>query len=113
MTLARSLWAYTIEYPVWDCLVGRFVIGLPALVNVKKRVYLLACSVCVMRCTALSCLEILRPFRKGCSHSARRCGHESLLFIWHNVQLGFWCTLGQKMVFLWLPIYWAYLNFRV
>jgi hypothetical protein len=32
---------------------------LPALVSVKKRVFLLACSVCVMRCTALSCLEIL------------------------------------------------------
>jgi hypothetical protein len=34
-----------------------------ALINVKKWVFLLACSVCVIRCTALSCLEILRPVR--------------------------------------------------
>ena len=34
-----------------------------ALVSAKKHVLLLACSVCVMRCIALSCLEVLRPFR--------------------------------------------------
>jgi hypothetical protein len=42
---------------------GGLLLILPALVSVKKRVFLLACSVCVMRCTALSCLEILMPIR--------------------------------------------------
>ena len=45
---------------VWS---GGLLLILPALVSVKKRVFILACSVCVMRCTALSCLETLRPFR--------------------------------------------------
>ena len=61
----------------------------PALVSVKKRVFLWACSVLVIRCTALLCLAILRPFRYGCSHVDRMWGHVSLSLRGHNVQLGF------------------------
>ena len=35
----------------------------PALVMVRNLVFLLACNVWVIRCTALLCLAILRPFR--------------------------------------------------
>ena len=34
-------------------------------------------------------------------------------FLWHRVQLGFWYWRGHNICFLWLPIYCAYLNFRV
>ena len=37
----------------------------------------------------------------------------SISFLWHNVQFEFWCMFGQKMCFLWLPMYWAYLKFKV
>ena len=40
-------------------------------------------------------------------------GAMCLSFLWHSVQLGFGCVSGRKMFFLWLPIYWAYLNFSV
>ena len=36
-----------------------------------------------------------------------KCGHVSLSFLGHNVQLGFGNLRGQKMFFRWLPIYWA------
>ena len=43
-----------------------------------------------------------------------RWGHVSLPFLRHSVQMGFWNFKGQKMFFfLWLPMYWAYMNFRV
>ena len=74
---------------------------------------LLACSVCVIRCTALLWRAILSPFRNGCSHVESRWGHVSLSFLWHSVQLGFWCVRGQNIFFLWLPIYWAYRNLSV
>ena len=60
---------------------GGLLLILLALVSVNNMVVLLAWSVCVMRCTALSCLEICRPFRQGCSHSDRRCGHVSISFL--------------------------------
>ena len=37
----------------------------------------------------------------------------SLSLVQHNVQLGFWYLRGQNIFFLWLPMYWAILNFRV
>jgi hypothetical protein len=40
-------------------------------------------------------------------------GATSLSFLWHSVQLGFWCVRGHNIFFLWLPIYWAYWNFSV
>ena len=40
----------------------------PALTLVRNRVCLLACSVCVIKCTALLCLAIRSPFKYGCSH---------------------------------------------
>ena len=66
-----------------------------------------------MKCIALLCRAILSPFRYGCSHVDNKWGHVFLSFLWHSVQLGFGCVSGQKMFFLWLPIYWAYLNFSV
>ena len=47
---------------------------------------------------------------RGVSHIDSRWGHVSLLFLWHNVQLGFGSLRGQKMFFLWLPMYWAYIS---
>ena len=66
-----------------------------------------------MRWTSLLCLAIRNFFRYGCSHVDSRWGHVSLSLVWHSVQLGFWYLRGQKIFYLWLPIYWAYLNFRV
>ena len=59
-----------------------------------------------MSCDSLS-------FNYGCSHVDNRWGHVSLSLVRHSVQLGFWYLRGQKIFFLWLPMYWAYLNFRV
>jgi hypothetical protein len=66
-----------------------------------------------MRWTALLCRAIMSPLRNGCSHVDSRWGHVSRSFLWHSVQLGFWCVIGQNMFFLWLLIYWAYLNLSV
>ena len=65
------------------CLVG-VLLRLPTLVNVKKRVFLLAWNVLVMRCTTLLCRVILRPFKYGCSHVERRWGHATLSLQLHN-----------------------------
>jgi hypothetical protein len=79
---------------------GIALLNVPAFVGVKNRVFLLAWSVWVTRCTALLCLAILSPFRYGCSHVDKRWGHVSLSSLWHRVQLGFWCVRGQKMFFV-------------
>ena len=84
-----------------------------ALVKVKKLVFLFDCSVLDMRWTALLCLAILSPLSNGCSHVDNMWGHVSCSFLWHSVQLDFWCVRGQNMFFLWFPMYWAYLNFNV
>ena len=112
LSLARHWHGYlSIQFGiVW---LGGLLLISPALASVNKQVFMLAWSVCVIRWTALLCLEILRPFRWGCSHNERRCGHVSLSLLWHSVQLGFWCVCGQKIFFLWLPMYCAYLNFKV
>ena len=66
-----------------------------------------------MRWIVFLCLAILSPFRYGCSHVDSRWGHVSRSFLWHSVQLGFWCVRGHNMAFTRLPMYWAYLNFNV
>ena len=60
---------------------GALLLTFPILISVKKRVFLFAWSVCVMRCTDLLCLAILRPLRYAFSHVDRRCGHVSLSFL--------------------------------
>ena len=52
-----------------------------ALASLKNLVFLLAWSVWVMRCIALSCRATLRPFRYEFSHVERRCGHVSPSFL--------------------------------
>jgi hypothetical protein len=49
-----------------------------ASVNVKNRVFMWACSIWVMRCIALLCCAILRPFKYGCLHVDSRWGNVSL-----------------------------------
>jgi hypothetical protein len=44
---------------------GGWLLWLPALANVKNLVFLLACSVWVIRWTALLCLAIRSPFKYG------------------------------------------------
>ena len=39
--------------------------------------------------------------------------HVSMSLWWHNVQLGFWCVRDQQILFMWFPMYCAYLNFSV
>jgi hypothetical protein len=68
-----------------------------AFVSVKNLVFLLACSVWVIRWTALLCRAILSPLRKGCSHEDSKWGHVSRSFLWHSLQLGFWCVVDQNM----------------
>ena len=75
--------------------------------------FLLACSVCVISCDVLLCLAILNPFWYGCSQVDNRCGHASLALLRQSVQFGFGWVRGQNIFFLWLPMYWANLNFRV
>ena len=55
------------------------LLRLHALVSVKNRVDLLACSVRAMRCNVLLCCAILRPFMCDFSHVDRRCDHVSIL----------------------------------
>ena len=68
---------------------GGLLLRLLALVSVKNRVFLLACNVWAMRCTALLCCAFVRPFTYGFSHVDKRWGHVSLSLLWYNVQLGF------------------------
>ena len=75
---------------IWS---GGLLLWLPASVNVKNHVSLLACSVWGMRWTALLCCAILRPFMNGFSHVDRWCG---VSLLWYNVQLGFWCVRAKK-----------------
>ena len=77
----------------------------------RSECFLRACNVWVIRCRALLCLAILNPLRYECSHVDRMWGHVSLSLRGHNVQLEFCCVKGQKIFFMWLPIYCAYLNF--
>ena len=86
-----------------------------ALISGSYFVYLWerACNVWVMRCIALLWRAILRPFRYGCSPIDSKWGHVSLSFLGHSVQLGFWNLRGWNIFFLWLPMYWAYLNCSV
>ena len=72
-----------------------WLLRLHALVRVKSHVFLLACSVWVMRCTALLCLVILRHFRYEFSHIDRRWGHVSLSLLW-MLLFGMW---GAKIYF--------------
>ena len=65
---------------------------------------LLACSVWVMRCTALLWRAILRPFRYGCSHIDSKWGHVSLSLLWHSVQLGFWNFMFAVIVLQSIPL---------
>ena len=70
-------------------LLGGLLLNLHVLVGVENRVFLLVCSIWVMRCIALLWHAILRPFISGFWHVDRRCCHVSMLLLWHNVQLGF------------------------
>jgi hypothetical protein len=90
-----------------------WLVSLPTLVNLKNRVFLLACNVWVMRWAALLCHAMRMRFRYGCSHMDSRCGHVSLSLMRHSVQLGFWYLRGQNMFFLWFPMYWVYLDLRI
>ena len=67
----------------------------------------------MMRWTAWLWRAILNPLRYGCSHMDSRWGHVSLSCRRQSVQLGFGHLRGQKMFFMWLPMYWAYQNFKV
>ena len=92
---------------------GGWLLWLHALVNVKNMMFLLACSIWVIKWTTLLCFVILSPFKYKCSHVDSRWGHVSLSLLLHSVQLGFWYERGQNMFFLWVPMYCAYLNFIV
>ena len=92
---------------------GGLLLRLPALVSVKNPVFMLACNDWVMRCIALLCHVILKPFRYGCSHVDSKWGHVSLSLWWHNVQLGFGCLRDQNIFYLGLAMYCAYQNFSV
>ena len=48
------------------------------MINMQNWIFLLACNVWVMRCVALLCLAIRRPFKYRCSHVDSRWGHVSL-----------------------------------
>lgn len=58
-------------------------------------------------------MQIRKLFRFEFSHVVKRRGHVSMSLLWHSVQLGFWCVRGHHIFFMWLPVYWAYLNFRL
>ena len=49
----------------------------------------------------------------GFEHVESKCGHVSIVLLGHSVQFGFGYKLGLKIFLRWLPIYWAYRNFRV
>jgi hypothetical protein len=58
----------------WIVCSGGLFLRLHALVNVKNRMFLLVCSVWVMRCIALLCRAIFRPLKYGCLHIDRSWG---------------------------------------
>ena len=58
-------------------------------VSVNCRVCVHDLSKLVSWWTTTRCLAILNHFRNLFSHMESRCGHVSLLFFWHNVQLKF------------------------
>ena len=67
----------------------------------------------MMWCIALLWHVIPSPFMWGFEHEERKCGHASMALLGHNVQFEFGCKVGRKIFLQWLPIYWAYQNFRV
>ena len=76
---------------------------LPALMSVRCLVCTFDFSRLVSWWAAALCLAILRPLRNLLSHRESRCGHVSLSFIWHSVQLGLGCVCGQKRFFCGCP----------
>ena len=50
--------------------VVNLLLRLSALVSVKNLMFWLACNVWAVRCTALLCRAILRPFKYACSHGS-------------------------------------------
>ena len=62
---------------------------------------------------AALCLAILRPLRKLWLHVDNRFGHVFVPLFGCCVQLRLVNLRGQKRFFLWLPIYWAVLNFKI
>lgn len=59
------------------------------------------------------CLAICRPLRNLWLHIDSKCGHVSMLLLWHSVQVGLGYFCGQNKCFLWFPIYWVGLNFNI
>jgi hypothetical protein len=60
---------------------------LPAFIKVKHLdVLLLRNSLCSSQ-TTLLCLLVLNLCMRGSVHANSRCGHVSIDWVWHNVQL--------------------------
>ena len=73
---------------------------LPALVSVKKRAFLLACSVCVMRCIALCVWRFLGLLGRDV-HIVRR-GAAMYLYRFYGMVCNWsFGVCGQKMFLLW------------
>ena len=86
---------------------------LPAFIRVSCLVCLLDCNVCLIRCTVLLCCAIRNPFKCWFEHVESRCAHVFKVLLGHSVHFGFGYILGQNIWLRWLPMYWAYQNFRV
>jgi hypothetical protein len=56
---------------------------------------------------------IHKSFVWGFEHVESRCGHVSMVLSGHSVQVEFGYKSGQNIFLCWLPMYWAYRNFRV
>ena len=56
---------------------------------------------------------IRSAFKLGFEHVESKCGHVSMVLLGHSLQFGFGYKLGHKIFLRWLPIYWAYHNFRL
>ena len=49
----------------------------------------------------------------GFEHVESNCGHVSMPLLEHRIHFGLGYKVGQKIFLRWLPIYWAYRNFKL
>ena len=81
---------------------------MPAWINIKNLVDLLACSVWAIRLATLLCRVIHNPVMCCFAHVQRRWGHVSLSMCVHNIKLRLVCVNGHNMFFFFFFFRWFF-----
>jgi hypothetical protein len=85
---------------------------LPTFIRVWSLVCLLDCSVCAIWWSVLICRATRNPFKCWFEHVESKFGHVFMALLGDSVQFSLGIIRLEDILW-WLPIYWAYWNFRV